>query len=627
MIKNNITIKIGDIVADYDDNTAIAIEYKAYDFTDLDNMTLNRTNEFSLPKSNNNRLMFKFCDLTNSNSDYPYVAHTAKLYTDGALVLEGNMYINDVTERYNCVIVEDKSIFDLLKATPFISPKVGNEVIADSLCSRLINNWNTVIRSEISAQYHPTTTQEWIDGVYKYCLARGGQNNNGGYTPSHDYTIPFVANSCGENIPYAAVDDDSTVYSRTNEMLREEFDPIYGYGFNLSRTICYVDYNNDITRLAHIGISPMWCSLDLIISQMEAISGYTFVNLANIIHEYNGANNRLFVHLPGVEFDSNVLRVNNRYDIDFSGRLRILNVGEKGDYNYDGENLNDCKSDDFYKGNSWDVLKSIILDYNLIFDLDIKNKQLIFSKFSDISTQTDDRPLILVEENNRAFKIDGIKQKQVIKYKGSDSAKLLITCENKNVDAGSDTTTYAEIDRYIFTKEKFPIFRYKRTNPNIVNKVVSKLSADFTKTEPQQNLIMAVPLCFASFAAMPYDEQCNINLVCFGASVLREGDVSNFNMRYYANFVTHPGWNEQYNILLQPICSDYGQYDYFQQIVNKPVVLDITVKKDEIFLHNFNRGKSVKINGYTGRYYVCSISKYNPRVDETINMQVIKLPD
>lgn len=627
MIKNNITIKIGDIVADYDDSTAIAIEYKAFDFANLDNMTLNATNEFSLPKSNNNRLMFKFCDLTYSNSDYPYVAHTAKLYADGALILSGTMFINDVTERYNCVIVEDKSIFDILKSTPFISPKVGNEVLADSLCSRLVNDWNTNRRSEIASQYHPATTQEWLNSVYKYCLARGGQNSNGGYTPIHDYTIPFVMNSCGQNIPYAATDDDATVYSRTNEMLYEEYDPIYGYGLNLSRTICYVDYNNDITRLAHIAISPIWASLDLIIAKMEAISGYTFANLVEIIHEYNGENNRLFVHLPGVEFDSNIVRLNDRYDIDFSGRLRIINIGERGDYSYDGENINDCKSDDLYKGNCWDVLKSIVIDYNLIFDVDSKNKQLIFSKFSDISAQTDDRPLVLVEENNRMFKIDGIKQKQVIKYKGNDNAKLLITCENKNVDEGSDTTTYAEIDRYIFSKEKFPIFRYKRTNPDIVNKVVSKLSADFTKTEQQQNIIMAIPLCFVSFAGMPYDEQCNVNLVSFGASVLREGDVSNFNMRYYANYITHPGWNEQYNILHQPICSTYGQYTYLQQIVNKPVVLDVTVKKDEIFLHNFNRGKSVKINGYTGRYYVYSISKYNPRVDETINMQVIKLPD
>lgn len=627
MIKNNITIKIGDIIADYDSDTAIAIEYKAFNFTDLDNMILNSTNEFSLPKSNNNRLMFQFCDLTYSNSDYPYVAHQAKLYTDGALVLSGNMYINNVNGRYNCVIVEDKSVFDALKATPFISPKVGNEALLDSLCSRLAINWNTNIRSEIAAQYNPTTTQEWIDSVYKYCLVRGGQNSNGGYTPLHDYTIPFVVNSCGQNIPYAATDDDATVYSRQNEMLREEYDPIYGYGFNLARTISYVDYNNDITRLAHIAISPMWASLDIIISQMENISGYTFVNLTSIIHEYNGVNNRLFVHLPGVEFDSNILRLNDRYDIDFSGRLRIVNIGERGDYNYDSENLNNLQSDDFYKGNCWDVLKSIILDYNLIFDLDVKNKQLIFSKFSDISAQTQDRPLILVDETERQFKIDGIKQKQVIKYKGNDGAKMLITCENKNIDEGSETTTYAEIDRYIFTKERFPIFRYRRTTPDVVNKVVTKLAADFTKKEPQQNFIMAIPLCFASFAAMPYAEQCNVNLVCFGASVLREGDVSNFNMRYYANYITHPGWNEQYNILIQPICSDYSQYTYLQQIINKPVVLDVVVKKDEIFLHNFNRGKSVKINGYTGRYYVYGISKFNPRTDETINMQVIKLPD
>ena len=628
MIKNNITIKIGDIVADYDDSTALAIEYRAFDFTDLDNMTLNSTNEFSLPKSNTNRLIFDFTDLTYSNSDYPYVAHSAKLYTDGALVLSGVMYINNINEeRYNCVIVEDKSVFDCLKATPFISPKVGNDALTDSLCSRLVNNWNTVIRSEIAVQYHPQNTQEWIDSVYKYCLARGGQNNNGGYTPLNDYNIPFVVNCCGQNIPYAAVDDDSTVYSRTNEMLREEYDPIYGYGFNLSRTICYVDYSNNITRLAHIGISPMWASLDLIISQMENISGYTFANLVEIIQEYNGANNRLFVHLLGVEFDSNILRLNDRYDIDFSGRLRIVNIGERGDYNYDGENLNNLQPDDFYKGNCWDVLKSIIIDYNLIFDLDIKNKQLIFSKFSDISTQTDDRPLILVEETSRAFKVDGIKQKQVIKYKWDDSAKMLIACENKNIDEGSETTTYCEIDRYIFSKELFPIFRYKRLNPDVVNKVVTKLAADFTKTEPQQNLIWAIPLCFSSFAGMPYDEQCNINLICIGASVLREGDASNFNMRYYANYITHPGQNEQYNILLQPICSDYGQYTYLRQIVNKPVVLDVIVKKDEIFLHNFNRGKSVKINGYTGRYYVYSISKFNPRVDDTINMQVIKLPD
>lgn len=627
MIKNNITIKIGDIVADYDDSTAIAIEYKAFDFTDLDNMTLNSTNEFSLPKSHTNRLMFKFCDSTYSNTDYPYIAHQAKLYADGALVLAGVMHINDVNERYNCVIVEDKSIFDFLKSTPFISPKVGNEALSDSLCSRLANNWNTNIRSEIVAQYHPTTTQEWIDSVYKYCLARGGQNSKGGYTPLHEYTIPFVANCCGENIPYAAQDDDSTVYSRTNEMLHEEYDPIYGYGFNLSRTVCYADYNNDITRLAHIAISPMWASLDLIISQMEAISGYTFVNLVEIIREYNGANNRIFVHLPGVEFDSNIVRVNDRYDIDFAGRLRIVNIGERGDYNYDGENLNNLQSDDFYKGNCWDVLKSILIDYNLIFNLDVKNKQLIFSKFGDISAKTDDRPLILVEETSRQFKVDGIKQKQVIKYKGDNGAKMLITCDNKNIDEGGDTTTYAEIDRYIFSKERFPIFRYKRTNPDVVNKVVTKLATDFTKIEPQQNLIMAIPLCFASFAGMPYDEQCNVTLVSFGASVLREGDASNFNKRYYANYITYKGWNEHYNILLQPICSDYGQYDYFRQIVHKPVVLDVTVKKDEIFLHNFNRGKSVKINGYTGHYYVCEISKFNPRTDETLTMKLIKLPD
>ena len=160
-----------------------------------------------------------------------------------------------------------------------------------------------------------------------------------------------------------------------------------------------------------------------------------------------------------------------------------------------------------------------------------------------------------------------------------------------------------------------------------MNKVVTKLAADFTEKETSQNLIMAIPLCFKSLAGMPYDEQCNVELVSFGASVMREGDASNFNMRYYANYITHPGWNEQYNILLQPICSTYGQYDYFQQIVHKPVILDITVKKDEIFLHNFNRAKSVRINGYTGRYYVYCISKFNPRVDEVINMQVIKLPD
>lgn len=612
MVKNNIQIKVGNSFIDYDDDTAIGITFRAFDFTNIDSFFVNSTNNFSLPITPNNRKVFDFSESTNSNPAFPYEIKNASIYVDGVLTMSGTFYIENISGgRYNIIFTEDKEIFTKLKELKFCAPRVGDEY-EDSLMFRIISYWNSTVKNSIRTQYNPSGTQQWLDAVYNYVLQKGVQNSRGEYSPANDFCIPFTMNCFSQQIPYAK-SDDNEVAVRDNPITTSDYDITYGYGLQLARKIVTIDENGNYSRNGKFDVSPLWASVDLIISLLEEYTDFEFVNLSNIINEYTGTGNRSFIHLPGVEFDMILQQTGDgHYTLNFDGTTSLINIGENKDYTFYGGTVSDIGNDSFISSNCLDFIKMLMREFNLVMNLNIQDKKLIFRKFSDVKNTASTR-LYTISENEKKFKIDGIKQKQCINYEGDAvNKKYVLDCANKTIDAGSYDDALFTINRYMYSEESYALTSYISFGRR---KKVYLDAPNFTINDVQKGFIMAIP------TAVQYGKY-DVSKVGIAGSVFQFGDANNGNLAYYADF----GDERQFQILIQNFCGSYGQYDYLSSMIEYPQTLDVTVKKDLNFLHNFDRINSISLEGYTGKYYVQEISKYNPRVDDTLALKLVKLP-
>lgn len=612
MVKNNIVIKIGDKFVDYDDETAIAITYRAFNFTDIDSFFVNTTNNFSLPQTPNNRRIFEFSESTFANPTFPYEVKDANIFVNGVLVMKGTLYIDNISDgRYNLIFTEDKEVFKILNDLKFCVPRVGDEY-EPSLCYELVSYWNSTVKTQIRTQYNPSGTQNWLDSVYKYLLQKGDTNSKGERAPLNDFCIPFTMNCFSQQIPYAKVDDNE-IAIKDNPITTTDYDNYYGYGLQIARQIVTVDADGNYTRRGKFDVSPLWASIDLIINRLEYITGYEFVNLADIINGYTGTGNRLFVHLPGVEFSISTQPTGDgRSDLTFDGTAGLIDIGENKDYHFESGSVTDLDDESIISSSCLDFIKMIMREFNLVMNIDSPNKKLTFRKFSDIAASAS-KMLVKSSEDSKSFKIDGIKQKQCISYEGNTvNRTYVIDCANKTIEPGSYDDALFTINRYMYTEESYPLSSYTSFGRR---KKVNLYAPDFTTSDTQKGFIMAIP---TSAAYSKYD----VTKVGITGSVFHFGDDNNGNVVYYADY----GTESQFQILNQPFCGSYGQYDYLSKCITYPQVIDMNVKLDVNFLHNFDRINSVKIDGYTGRYYVQEISSYNPRIDDTIGVKLIKLP-
>lgn len=648
MVKNNIVIKINDKIADYDDNTAIGITYNAFNPSEIDKIFLTTTNEFSLPITLNNKKIFDFAENPNSNPNSVYDKMSCYIYLDNISILRGDCYIRNINDRYNVHFIEGKNVFDKLKALRFAEYQ-GDEY-PNSLMNLFANYWNDNILPDINSKYgEATTAKQMLDNVISYC----NEIDNDGY-PVNDVVIPICDNAFGHKaVVYNSNKNTPKVYDNNIYSKSSSSDPTgmiiaaklptgnltdeQGSGRNVELFIG--DSHQKNYRGNTITVSPIWANISVLTRILEGYTGYEFYNLEAAVEEVLG--HSLFCRCNGVEFD---LKLEAKYSYDKENQY-VKGVTQSMNWNgevfmqkaipgwygaeFENEELKDVDIDKLTSSTALDFLKTLMNEFNLVVTVDNVNKKLSFQRLSSIKTyQAYELPL--VDEKDKKFYIDGIKQKQVIDYKtiedNSFAKKLVLTSSNNNIEEGSTEDAFLTIDRTIFGTTNYYGSQnwYNRDFPVIGNKELS-------------GILFAIPK--HSIQATMNDEgryvSDDFKRFCIYISY-RLNDNSGINESYSGYFVPLKTYtsddlecivNDNYiNTLYQPTVGKHNAYDYYQSVIYKPTVEEITVKKDLIFLHNWKNLRKVKITGLTGVWYVQGISEFNPRTDDKMTLNVVKLP-
>lgn len=656
MVKNNIVIKINDKMADYDDNTAIGITYNAFNPSEIDKIFLTSTNEFSLPITLNNKKIFDFAENTNSNPSMVYDKMSCYIYLGGVKVMQGYCYVSNINDRYNVQFVEGKTVYDKLKELPFV--KLHGDEYPVSLVSLLVNEWNDVELPSIVNRYNPTTPTEYFDAILTHCH----NNTSDGY-PISDYVLPIVKNLFSEKQYH--YNNDGGIDAIENNLFSSSTSD-EGYGYVLGKYFSGGQLRGDnegtgykfecgknidcLTRYGQTLLSPWWVSINRIITVLEDYTGYEFKFLWNCIaKQLPSEDAKLCLHIPAMEFSYDFYLKKylgaraDVYTMYFDGKVQVLK-GNKGWYGY---KFDEGAVSDIYDENiqseltCLDLLKSIMQEFCLVADVDEMNKTITFHSFDEIKSFTTNE-LSLITENTKKFFIDNIKQQQAIGYSnvadGTSAGSLIISCENRNIDEGSETNKLLEIERYLFAGTDY---HWNDTSQGGRGKGYSKNICTIDNEANTTSFIWGIPQNNTSPSISVGSIIGNIKNICLSITWMFNGETVNmrdykresdgnfhkemvlysskdlecFNTQNYINYVGQV-----------TVASLYPSYEYYQNMIVKPVYEEITVKKDLVFLHNWKNLRKVHIKGMTGNWYVQEISKFNPRTDDKMTLKVVKLP-
>lgn len=674
MLKNNIVIKINDVIVDYDDQTAIGITYRSYSPSEIDKIFLNSTNQFTLPKTKTNDTVFDFARFANSNPVGVYDKMVCYIYLNGMKILNGHCYLKEVANnRYSVQFIEGKNVFDKLKELPFVK-LVGTDPNENynSLMKLFSDYWNDTVADEITDLYGAGTTySEKLGNVIKYAMRL---DSNG--RPQSEITIPIVNNAFGERSIVQVSDDyiednenQFWNYDNNNYMdaMYDEPDPAMrgtiGVGCIISAKYpsgTLTDYQQQSSPYfpyAYFGddhvpddfkrglalISPIWASVELLISLLQTYTGYTFDNLYNIISSsINGE--KLFCRCNGVEL---YYKTNVKYYYTSYNRWEFASggfdwhwdyetsVASVGDCIYSGDSLNEVSDEDLCKFNCLDWLKSLMQEFNISCYVEELTKTVHFEKFSSLQNKTP-YTLRLISEDNKQFAIDNIKQKQIISYSDiSDSgvySSLLLTSQNKNIDEGGVSEKFIDINRRIFGTTNYSSYTtYNQTRTIGYNRRYPKVGNDELK-----GFVFAVPKYTAISGGRTTSRYCSNNFKNFtimfdsyvGGAREETGPVKDpgHPVRSFTPQTLAPIANDQYiNTLWQPTVGDRDNYDYFQLMINNPIVEEVKVKVDLKFLHEWTDLMKVRFENIPGMWYVQEIKEFNPRTDNELSLKIVKL--
>lgn len=660
MVNNNIVIRINGQNVDYDDDTAVAISLTSYNLSKPGTINLSGTNEFTLPITPNNKKAFTFAENTSSKAQSMYEKMECYIYLSGVVILHGECYVKSITDRYSVQFIEGKNVFDKLKELSFV--KLHSNAYPISLVSKLAYEWNNVELPKIQQLYNPSTPQEYVDAILTYTM----ENYDG--NPVRDFCIPVVKNIFAEkNYIY---DNDGGVGEITNNLFDNDT-PKEGKGFIIGKSFGYshlqkrptqyegVYYygggkNNADVSIPRYGItllSPFWVSVSRVVDMLEEYTGYNFTFLTELIESYS--NKRLFLHIPALEFDTtfavswHTQTVSsaqwNNSSMQFEGKVQCL----KGNMEWYGHKLEDGSVNNIYDDDlqtdltCFDLLKSLMQEFNLTCYIDEFEKRIVFRKFERLKTSQASE-LSLIAENTKKFSIDDIKQKQTIAYKeiadNTPDKRLQLVCNNKNLDEGGNDTKLVEIERYIWSAQNY---NWSLQGKKGYSKNICTIDNEANAT----SFSFGYPSNYNTTGGTGFIAQEDIQQVCLSLAYRPSGefyDEDGLPMTkpsdwddarkhceltiYCSSDLECMKAGNYINKVEQLTVGQTDAYDYLQDTIYTPIYEEVTVKKDILFLKNWEALRKVHIKGLTGNWYVQEVSKFNPRTDDTMTLKIVKLP-
>ncbi|MCQ2608778.1 MAG: hypothetical protein MJ197_08845, partial [Bacteroidales bacterium] len=334
---------------------------------------------------------------------------------------------------------------------------------------------------------------------------------------------------------------------------------------------------------------------------------YSFGNLYDTIKEITGRD--LYVHIPGIEFEYELTRDGV---IKFFGHTKIIKGGD-GVYGckFEGGSISDLSQDDFPSINCCDILKTLINDFALVFDVDKANKTFTFGKLNDIMS-SNVYELKLVKNNTKSFYIDNYKQNQSIVYDNDDKNKntgaYLVKCENQNIEEGKETDELFKIDRTIFYSSMYKSGTM-RGGKYVYSNVPNLMSNDTEKK-----------LMYTTATVSPVGGDIRY----FIATCEQNADrASEYKRVFLKNTVNTT------NVITkieQPTVGASLVYSILNEIVRTPIRYEVEVEMNAKLLYNFKHFAICRVDGLVGYYYIQSINDFNPRTDNTMTLTLIKLP-
>ena len=115
----DLQIVVNDEIIDIDGETAFGVSFKGFSFNEADKIHLSSSNDFSIPITKKNRIVFGFPDNMNLNSIAPnnlyYDKLNVKVFADGQFLFSGKCYVDSIEEsRMNLYLVGGKNFFEEL---------------------------------------------------------------------------------------------------------------------------------------------------------------------------------------------------------------------------------------------------------------------------------------------------------------------------------------------------------------------------------------------------------------------------------------------------------------------------------------------------------------------------------
>ena len=536
-----IQIKVSGELCEIDDATAIGVTFNGFDASAIDKLHLNFTNSFSLPLTVKNRKIFGFADNMNINSSSPslglYNKFDVELFVSGQKVMSGKIFVKDVSEgRVDVFIINDRDFIEAAQNTSMF--RVTQSVVTelnDALNISFPNgaNWSQII--------------SWM---------ASGDN---------DAWMPYTIGTLNKDWPIGEIKDDIT--SLANKYTTDNT-------YNLEdESKITTEFVTNSSVIGDYKSGHIYVNLKKVLDVAFEIVGLEAIYSASLANELE----QDYLRLIDIVLYEDILR--NYFFFRADDLYRLSSKEKSGKAYSEGVTF-------------LDLFKTVAAEYAMLFD--IKKDKIYLKQFNEIEDETPIE-LPVAKLNKRSMEISNISQKCVIGYStvrgdANDSPTtggLLLTCENKNINLGSESIVAFTINRTICG-----YFQYMYSS----GQVQSQTSAlDTTRTDDAKGIII----------------------------VRKSSDQTSYDVnvcRYY-NWTDSDGYAARSETTVklyraeQSTVSSNGAYDLYADAVLYPEVIEVETFIPAHLALNFKSDNIAKFDAFPGKWYVSSISQWNPRLE------------
>ena len=543
----NLQIVINGEILDTDNETALGITFKGFSFDEAEKIHLSYTNDFSVPITKKNRKVFSFPDNMSLNSITPnssyYDKLEAKIFIDGQFLFAGKCSISSVQEkRINLYIVSAKNFIDklakmTLKDITDLMIPVLNAELADAFPTGA--TWSNIV-----AHLADASKKVWIPYAIGTFFKQYPATRTSGSSPVQASSV------------YNRYDDSTSNSVEGVKSIMTEF-----------KTNDYIQGNY---KTGHLFVN-----LKAILETLMQSFGFTATYDARLTTELT----KDYVRLPDL----------------------VIVLGGDGYYTFASDSTLKCKIEDTegkafsQKIKGLDFFKTICQEYAIVFDVSNDNT-ISFKCFDEIKTNTV-KNYKIKQVTSRKFSLSNIKQNCWIGYSslqgdGSDAATtggVKLTCNNKNVDEGSDDTITFSIKRALVGY----------LNVYFVTSTEQSSAFDLSEEKLMEEIIIVRPTV----------QKTPITITVGRRDTSSPSD--NTQNLYYG---------------VQSTVSSSGVYDLYKANVLHPeeIEVDAYLKTQEAL--SFSASNYCTFDGIPGYWYVEEIKNYNPRLtSQLVKMRAMRI--